>query len=376
MAKIGILTQPLGLNYGGVLQAYALQQILIESGHNVITINRVYNAHSKIKIALSKLKHLLLNPAAKKTSSNFSEYEIKYISKNILHFINEKILVSEVIDRDKKMFEHFEYNHYDALIVGSDQVWRPKYSPNIYNFYFDFIKNNNCIKRMAYAASFGVSNWEYDNIQTEKCKALVNKFNAVSVREDSGVELCKQNFKINADLVLDPTMLLSKSHYISLIETENTENTGKLYTYILDDSLEKNELINQIASDLGLSKFSNQPNESLKYMKSPSVDDYVFPKIDGWIKGFYDASFIVTDSFHGMVFSILFNKPFLAIVNEDRGAARFKSLLSQFNLENRLIDTKVTFHKDLLNNPINYDDVNDKLEKLRAKSMDFINRNI
>ena len=170
---------------------------------------------------------------------------------------------------------------------------------------------------------------------TANCKNLVKKFDAVSVREDSGVDLCKRYLDIDSEHLLDPTMLLKKEDYIRLFENSNTPaSPGTLMCYILDETPEIELLINKIARERGLIPF--RASSKVENNRAPLVER-IQPSVEQWLRGFYDAKFIVTDSFHACVFSILFNKPFIAIGNKGRGLSRFISLLSRFSLEDRLL---------------------------------------
>jgi polysaccharide pyruvyl transferase WcaK-like protein len=376
MKKIAILTQPLFINYGGILQAFALQKVITELGYEVVTIDRNYYTHPKLIRLLSEIKNKTLRLLTRDKTPVFSIQDLDYISKNTKDFVKKYIVLSERIDTDQKMIRHFELNNYDAVIVGSDQTWRPKYSPNIYNFYLDVI-NTGSTKRIAYACSFGVGNWEYDEIQSQKCKKLVQKFDAVSVREDSAVELCKKYFDVDAELLSDPTLLIDKQHYIDLFINQSVEkNKGLLFTYILDEDKNKRQIIDGISKAKKMVAYSHQPKESLKAPKGKNIQDYIVPPVEGWIKGFYDAGFVVTDSFHGVVFSIIFNKPFIAIANEERGISRFTSLLKQFDLEHRLIFSYEQLNNELISEIIDFDFVNGRTKDLKAKSLLFLNKQL
>lgn len=141
-------------------------------------------------------------------------------------------------------------------------------------------------------------------------------------------------------------------------------------TYILDDSRKKQGIIDKIAQEKGLLPF--RVGSKIEDIHT-NIEDRIQPPLEEWIRGFYDANFIVTDSFHACVFSILFKKPFVVIGNEKRGVSRFKSLLKLFGLEDRLIDEFC-----LVNSlkPINYEDVSLKLDSFKKKSMHFLSINL
>lgn len=373
--RVAILTQPLTNNYGGILQAYALQQVLREMGHKPITINRHGQEIPSWYRALSKVKHHILRKPTTTHKVTFNKKELETINANSTEFISKHISLSEYVDKDSKLKEHFTHNQYDAIIVGSDQVWRPQYSPNIYNYFIDFPHNAKNI--VAYGASFGTEEWEFSEKETAKCKKLIKQFSAVSVRENTGVNLCADYLEVDATWVLDPTMLLDKEHYIKLFQEKGDNVTQRgIYTYILDRNKEKNKIIESCSQELDLPIYYNQPKVSLANRTSTNIDDYVFPPIEEWLRGFYNADFVITDSFHGVVFSILFNKPFIAIGNKKRGLSRFHSLLSLFRLEDRLIMSCKDINIDHITSDINYDGIIKKLEIYKKMSHDFIKNNI
>ena len=328
--RIGILTLPLHTNYGGILQAYALQTVLERMGHEVCLIEKKREVipFSLWKAPLVYGKRILMNAFGHPVPI-FYEQKANIIKKNTERFI-DKYIKRRIVGA----FSEIREKDFDAIVVGSDQIWRPKYFKDIEHAYLDFTKDWN-IKRIAYAVSFGTDEWEYTPEQSERCGKMSNHFNAVSVREDSGMNLCHTHFGIKAQHVLDPTMLLNKEDYIRLFENANTPKCeGTLLNYILDETPEKLALIEKIAKEKNLVSF--RVNSKVESREIP-LQERIQPPVEQWLRGFYDAEFVVTDSFHACVFSILFNKPFIAIGNVRRGMSRFKSLLSMFGLEKRLI---------------------------------------
>ena len=206
----------------------------------------------------------------------------------------------------------------DIVIVGSDQVWRPKYNYIIEDMYLKFAEGLS-IKRIAFAASFGVDNWEYTPKQTRECSKLAKKFDAISVREESGVKLCREHLGVDATLVLDPTLLLTKEDYLPICEEVPVCSEKYLAVYVLDENAEVAATYENEAAARGLTvkKFHADSNSTLT--------------VPEWLAMFRDASYVVTDSFHGTVFSIIFGKDFKCIYNKSRGSARFESLLKLYN---------------------------------------------
>lgn len=378
--KIAILTQPLHDNYGGLLQAYALKETLKMLGHNPIIVNRHGAGSNPIRRELSKLKNkLLLRPVRLNQYLNYSQKAL--ISERTLTFRTKYIPeLSKPITTNKGMKSLLSQN-IDAFVVGSDQCWRPRYSPCITNYFLDFIKEQKTIKRIAYAASFGTAEWEFNKLQTQKCKNLISLFDAISVREDDGVTLVEDYLGRNDAIhVLDPTMLLDITNYNTITENEKTgKSKGNLKVYILDKTPEKETFIQLTGSRLKLTPFEVMPELRLKrdIVSNENAKYFQYPCPSQWLKGFQDAEFVITDSFHGTVFSILYNKPFIALGNKRRGMSRFTSLLKMFGLENRLVleldEKSIT---KIFDQKIDWRSVNATLLKEREKALLFLKSNL
>lgn len=335
--KVAILTLPLHHNFGGNLQVYALSNVLKDLGYNPDVINIKNKSYDFFSLSTNYVKQIIKIILGKK-SVNFIllESEKKKLYRNHKKFIEEKLNLTKQIDKDFPLSKMISENSYHAVIVGSDQVWRKDYTPNIYNYFLDFVDNSN-IRKISYAASFGLSEWQYDIETTKQLKKLAKEFDYISVRESDAVDLCKQYLEVDSENVLDPTLLLSKEKYLALAEQFESKSNNKLFTYILDSDSFKDILIRKISEE---KKLEICTIELFKIKKTPilfGIEDLVTPHIETWLANFRDAEFIVTDSFHGMVFSIIFNKQFLVFVNQDRGASRFYSLLNFLGLEDRLI---------------------------------------
>lgn len=184
---------------------------------------------------------------------------------------------------------------------------------------------------------------------------LLKKFDAVSVRESNGVELCKKHFDIDAIQVLDPTMLISNEEYCNIFREANTpKSKGTLLNYVLDENEEICNLIKELSIKMKLLPFAL--NNLFENDDTKPLEMRIKSSVETWLRGFYDAEFVITDSFHACVFSILFKKQFVVIGNRKRGMARFESLLNMFGLEDRLVSADV----NVIDLPIiNYDLVYD-----------------
>lgn len=378
--KIAILTQPLHNNYGGLLQAYALKEVLQQMGHEVVIINRQSKDSFQWRKYASYVKRRLLRqPIA---PNHFISDKLKEAISENNRLFREKYIpnLSELITTNNGMSKLNDMG-FDVLIAGSDQCWRPMYSPSIGNYFFDFAKDNKNIKRISYAASFGVSHWEFTNEDTATAKELMQLFDAISVREDSAIDLLRKHLgRDDAFHVLDPTMLLTPGHYKKIAENEKMpQSSGTLKMYILDLTEEKDHIVSTIAKQLELKSFEVYPNKriAIDELTKHNINDFVFPSPAAWLRGFQDAKFVVADSFHGIVFSILFNVPFLAIGNKERGLTRFTSLLRMFELEDRLITDLTEFDADeFLKKEVDWEKVNKILESERSKAREFLINNI
>lgn len=373
--KIGIVTLPFNWNYGGILQTFALQQALKELGHESVTINRnTVIMPLKIKI-LSFVRRTILKVIFRKdvvVRTWANKKEEKIIRKHTDRFIKEHVATTDLF-RSEADFKNIEKYSFDAFVCGSDQVWRPKYSPKLENHFLGFLSEKNKAKRIAYAASFGVDNWEFNASQTKACSVLAQKYDAISVREDSAIELCQNYLGVSSQLVLDPTLLIPKEKYEELVEKDAIPKMpGTLFNYVLDLTDEKKEFIEKAAKELTLVPFSSTAGGSFRDLGKDKLNDCIFPPITRWIRSFMDAEFVITDSFHGTAFSIIFNKPFISIGNKKRGITRFTSFLKMLGLENRLIFDFEQASLELVKQTIDFDEVNRMLDNERKKSYAFL----
>ena len=364
--KIGILTLPLHTNYGGILQAYALQTVLERMGHEVGLINgfpnvKRENLYITIRHKLSPIKqfvslHLIPDHFKKDSGIYTRRFVKKWIKRD-----------------DFKSIDSIPSNYYDAIVVGSDQIWRKIYVEkshflqNVESSFLYFARTWN-IKKISYAASFGTDEWEYDERTTKNCKDLIQMFDAVSVREASGLELCRQYLHHDAVHVLDPTLLLSKEDYLKLITKRYKKRSG-IMTYILDEDDTKLSLVEELKGKTGYPVF--QSNISYNQIDK-HVRGAIQPPLEQWLQSFDDADMVITDSFHACVFSIIFNKPFIAIPNMERGASRFYSLLRMVGQEYRIVDANkpLMLDNDILGKP------NCNLSGYQKKSMSFLYENL
>lgn len=365
--RILIITLPLYINYGGILQCYALQTVLKRMGHCVKVLSKPQYGISYYWIyPLAVCKRLIKRYIFRK-DVDILKAPHEVIRKNADRFIKQYI--------DKYNCKNWtaEITHkFDAVVVGSDQIWRPKYSQPIEFSFLSFLGDSK-IKRISYAASFGVDRCEYTEEQLKVCSFFLSKFDAVSVRETSGVDLCSIYLGVDAVQMIDPTLLLSADDYRELINNAETKSPkGNMLVYILDKTEEKIALVNKIAAEKGLRPFwLDSPDEQNE--KLP-LRERVKMSVEQWLRSFDEAEFVLTDSFHGSVFSIIFKKQFLAIGNEERGISRFLSIFKQLSLEERLILSSKEYEENLTK--IDYDKLYDKLHFLQEQSILFLKTNL
>lgn len=339
--KIGILTHPLHSNYGGILQCYALNTYLRKLGHDTVVIRRVHNKQFFLKRLLKYILRII-------GVSQFLHKQSDNKSINLSKFINSYIDYTTSVDSVHKMKCICRQYSLDAVIVGSDQVWREDFAMNYgYNYFLDFVPKN--VIKLSYAASFGLSEWHYNSSQTANIKKLLSEFRGVSVRELDGVTLCKDYLKLTPSLLIDPTLLLDKVDYEKISSNRLVEEKY-VFVYWLGDKSRIADTILKYQED-GYNIVEIQ-------LRSNSI----LPSIGDWLSYIQFADFVITDSFHGCVFSLIFNKNFCIHSNDSGGNGRLTTLLTILNISDR----------DALIQP-DYSMVNIILHDLRSQSYQFLN---
>lgn len=365
--RIATLTQPLRYNYGGILQNYALQTVLREMGHDVVTLDPARYFYPLWKYPFVFLRHaaaryLKGHPEVPIFAEYLHDREAKILGANTFRFIDTYIQRKEYKDAVTDIKE----GDYDAFVVGSDQTWRCRYNRNrIQDMFLCFTKDWN-VKRIAYAASFGTDKWEGDKETTRKCNEAIKNFDLVTARESSGIDICRSIFEVDAHHVLDPTLLLNKERYIDLVNRAGQLDIkeGDLYLYILDENEEINQLSMNLAKFKGLKSYSYH-SKVTDLEHTHNIEERIQPPVELWLKGFDQAHEVLTDSFHACVFSIIFRKQFYLYGNKVRGMERYISLFNMLGIGNRMVRT-IEDIKDMQD--IDYDIVYDRLRSLQHKS--------
>lgn len=364
--KITQLTHPVLWNYGGILQCYALQRVLMSIGVNATNLNYLpnnyaqYNTKNKILACIKSL---------------FLRWGIRWKCSSIPMLVRSRI--GESFEKKYIKFIKNPDKTATAYVVGSDQVWRPTYTRPMASTEFYFLSFASTAQRrqsIAYAASFGTDKWEGTPEETEKCRRLIHDFKAVSVREESGVQICRDVFGIHAVQMPDPTLLLTRGAYESLIAQEQNRyiNTPYFAAYILDETAATRKLLNVLVAQRGL-----YLQHLLPHVTEPRWWDRLPLPVTQWLSYIRDCQFLITDSFHGCAMAIMFNKPFVCIGNTERGLARFDTLFSTFQLQERIAPAEeIQKINRLIDIPIHWNQVNSILEGERKRGVSFLQENL
>ena len=337
--NIKILTFSQAPNYGALLQCYALSKILKNMNHNVELVNIPFDYMNSFNY---KIRKVLL---------------FGFVNKFHEQYLPNSVTLNNL--------------DFDATyIVGSDQVWNITITNESYlRYFFDFLPNDT--KRISYAASFGTDQWSFKD-KSQKIKELLNKFSSISVRESEGVKICNENFDVNADLVLDPTLLLED--YTELTGSINIKNN--LIGYKLNPDKKWRELLKLIADKKALNIVDLFPNK-VPFLSDLGGFNRKFLDVPIWLKNIAESSFVVTDSFHGTIFSILFKKNFIVVPSVKERMGRVKSLLKILDIESRYYDSMDDVYlNDSWLSEIDYDKVFVKLDYYRKQSLSYLKSNI
>lgn len=377
MAKVLIQTLDIRSgNYGGTLQAFALQKAIRSLGHEPVTVLKRRH-YSLAEIPLTEKVYNFINKAFLRKSMR-SRYINERRRAPFERFIKIHIRTMRA-SLPPAPLDSIKLNSFSTYIVGSDQVWRCEYS-DIPASLFNYVSSAKA-NIISYAASFGREDLSSSDIrELQAHTSLAARFDAISVRERSGIELCNQLWGLSSVQVIDPTLLLEPDDYRALVMTspppQKFHGPG-IFEYVLDKSDHTSGFAHEIVKLLHLDdnafvKYSTQEDHDISHREKRPIP---VPSIEEWINNIDQSSFVVTDSFHGCCFAILFNKPFVALGNHERGQARFKSLLSLFDLEHRLISSPQDLPK-LISEEISWDRVNSVLAKERERGLSFLGQHI
>lgn len=363
-------------NYGGILQAWALQQVLDRMGVTAhvdsSSAEKGRQAFARFKSALRRV--LVLAGPKRLLPGGLIQRELeRTVNAPILRFAPERIRMTRLYTFRGRI-DAAAVGLFSGYVVGSDQVWRPDYA-DVREYLLDFLPDGSVARRVAYAASFGSDAPAFTEELRASTRVLARRFDALSVREDSGQLLCDELWGVNAERVVDPTVLLDGAEYLRLAGPARDFTPGeRLAVYVLDPAEEKQDVAARLAAELGLDRKELKPvspGAYSVYRRDPSRYDR--PSVEEWLEGLAGSRFVLTDSYHGCVFSILFHRPFLVIPNEKRGLARFASLLGLFGLENRVAVLSAELSDQMLA-PIDWARVDSVIDAERARAYAYLRR--
>jgi len=359
--KIGILNLSWANdNYGAILQAVGLEHILKELGHEAETINICYKTKISDFFSKNGVKKILRKIIFKLNINNAHSL-VRFREKNIN--LTKEVFFC-VDDFYKRKFD------FGACIVGSDQVWKDVFinSEWVKVYFLDFLRED--VNKIAYAASFGKDTWTAGTDTTQYIKDHLRQFNAVSVRELGGVKICGEILGIKAQTAVDPSLLVGRDFWESVIDKNNSDNPAHNIVFFLIHKKKREVFLRLI------DMIKKKTGKHVKELSKHNLLGRFFEPVPIWLRKIKDAEFVITDSLHGICFSIVFEKQFIAYMqNEDETLTRIVSLLGQLGISDRLISSIDEGKVDnLIKNKIEYSLVNERLEKMRKDSMDFLKK--
>lgn len=371
MKKVGIITFHRALNYGSVMQAYALQAKIKELypddsvetidyyPPNIDKIRGIFVPVKSVRNIARNLTALLYYPAFSRRKKSFDRFLDKYVKVSEAKYCAE----DNMKDLDEK---------YDILVAGSDQIWNNNTRDFSLKYFFPDARE---ARLVSYAPSVG--NGVFEKGKNEDVFEALNRFSHISVREQSGADKIGKFLDRNdVPVVIDPTVLVSKDKY----ETFASKNIShKKYIFMYSIKMQERFLnaVKEISRKTGLpvvTMFSGHSsfrvfNYGIEISKHSAPED--FPAL------IRDAEFVLTDSFHGTAFSVIYKKQFYAFVSEDKNVrdARIDTLLTKIGLEDRMLFFE-NYKKENYINDIDYSEVDVKLDEFKKQSVDYLKESI
>ncbi|MDO5409414.1 MAG: polysaccharide pyruvyl transferase family protein [Lachnospiraceae bacterium] len=334
-----------GCNYGSIMTYYSLCRLVESFGLSVLMIDK-----PKLNANDPELKE---NHSRRFARENYKEISRSYPLRE-LKSLNA---------------------HVDTFLIGSDQVWNYGISRNFgRSYFFDFVDDDK--KKISYAASFGHDGFFASKQEKQTTAHLLNRFDAISVREEKGVSICKDTFHVKATQVLDPVFAADPAIFDEIAARSSAdEKEDFIVSYILDPSPEKREALLYAAEKMNcklINMLDGLPwkfNENKEKLDLPNTVENL--QVEDWLYYFKHSKFVITDSCHGASFAIIFKRPFVCIANKHRGLSRFESLLSLFNLKDRYVtDAKeiIKPSNEKLLSDIDYEAVYQIMNRERTRS--------
>lgn len=345
--KIGIITFHWATNFGAVLQAYALQKYLMSLNYEVEIINYKPKRYDfSIRSIISK--RVWANILQWKKEQGIKKFRNRYLNLTKRYY-SESELVSNP-------------PYCDIYITGSDQVWNPYFTQfgegkATLSYFLSFGNEN--IKKIAYAVSFGVT--EYDDKLLKIVSPIINNFTAIGVREKTGLDILKSlKFRSQCELVPDPTLLLNEKDYGNFIRDNNIVS-NYCFIYILRNT----ELCRALTNDM----------RKLRYRTI--VSKFSDDSIEQWLTYIKFSKFVITNSYHGMLFCIQFHTPFIIVSEHGHLSGmndRFYTILSELGLENRVASYDLSNIQAIIKTEIEWEQVDLKLSEFRNRGYLFLKK--
>ena len=352
MSNVYVLTFHGSVNYGAVLQAYALTKTINDMGYNCKAIDYNRNLHHKnyIKIQPSSLKgkiyQILKFRTKYLTHKKFDNFSKKYIR-----------LTPESYDGFNTI-ESRDFKSDDIFIAGSDQIWNCELTENNFHYYFDFTDSKN---KYSYAASFGVSdisNWK----KKDTALKYLKNFKRISVREESASKIIKDHLNVDSSVVCDPTFLLDKDKWSQIAIPKQKDK------YVLLFLLGRNDELIEKAKELAAKENMQVINIAYTVSNVDGAINVSCVSPEEWLGYIKNAECVFTNSFHGFALSLNFNKQFYVALSSGGRNSRIVDLAKRYGVEDRILNENCAVGQS----QINYDEVNKKIIDDRSKSIRFL----
>lgn len=367
MKKIGLLTFHASHNCGSMLQTYALQHLLEEYGGDVKIINfsnegqqELYSIMYKNNNIKNIIKNLLIFPKIHRVKKVSASYE-KFIDDNFN-------ITNEFYDRLQQLNEN--KLDFDEYVCGSDQIWNITIKDSDDAYFLPFVNNH---KKIAYAPSFGAKNpIKYAN-EIDLYKKYIKSFDYLSIRENNGQKWIKDMIDIEVPVVLDPTLVVNKEIY-NKIEQKIDLPEKYIFYYAPGYMKDLNKFVYKVSKKYKLPVIVF--NSKQFYVKRLWKYDFILPQSENpgtYLYLMKNAELVFTTSFHGTIFSTIYNKKFWTLKNGGMYGDddRVKTLINQLGIQDRLIIPSFKDDIDYLCS-IDYKEYNKKLEILKEKSINFL----
>lgn len=369
-------------NYGSVLQSFASFKVLQSFDPSISIIKYEDKAKVKAKIELlirKKLKYILNPVALKKKIINLAYQEnykkIDDARKKAFDVFNNKNLnFTQTFIKTSDIVSSLE--HGESIIIGSDQLWGPE----------DIIRNYHTLnwlpdefKKISYATSFGVT--KLPDYLKKRTYSFLKKMDNISVRESTGIDIIKSLTGLDASLVCDPTLLLSANQWNKFIPEEKIISEPYIFCYFIGENIKHREVVKEVQMHTNYKIAAIlHVNQYIKSDENFADYDFSTAKPEDFVRLIRDAQYVICDSFHGVAFSIIFKKNFIVFDRYARNDSssrnsRIDSICKKLKLESRhCIEIKNA--NSILNDNVNYTEVDDLLEKWRQESFNYISNAI